>query len=251
MSVVRDVAFAKLLGGSGGGGGGTSDYSDLSNKPQINSITLSGNKSLSDLGIHNIPSGGTTGQILAKTNGTDYNVQWKTNSLTNLSGTYFNLPQYGDVLAYSQYMDWRNKPIREYMGYFADDGDGNVILEFSDGNLPGYEPAPGFGGYVVDNDSPDMDEQYDLIWAHIETDENGNYLSATYWFLAKGLSTPYDLKIKKFVSTYDDDLGEWGPCTEQPAADTHEVSHTWIGTAAQYAALSPNYDSHTIYYITQ
>lgn len=34
-----------------GGGGGTSDYSELSNKPQINSVTLSGNKSLSDLGI--------------------------------------------------------------------------------------------------------------------------------------------------------------------------------------------------------
>ena len=35
----------------GGGGGGTSDYTALSNKPQINSVTLSGNKSLSDLGI--------------------------------------------------------------------------------------------------------------------------------------------------------------------------------------------------------
>lgn len=34
-----------------GGGGGTSDYNDLSNKPQINGVTLSGNKSLSDLGI--------------------------------------------------------------------------------------------------------------------------------------------------------------------------------------------------------
>ena len=33
-----------------GGGGGTSDYSDLTNKPQINSVTLSGNKSLADLG---------------------------------------------------------------------------------------------------------------------------------------------------------------------------------------------------------
>ena len=39
----------------GGGGGGTSDYSDLTNKPQINNVELSGNKSLSDLGI-NIPS---------------------------------------------------------------------------------------------------------------------------------------------------------------------------------------------------
>lgn len=35
----------------GGGGGGTSDYSDLDNKPQINSITLSGNKTSSDLGL--------------------------------------------------------------------------------------------------------------------------------------------------------------------------------------------------------
>lgn len=34
-----------------GGGGGTSDYDDLDNKPQIGGVTLSGNKSLSDLGI--------------------------------------------------------------------------------------------------------------------------------------------------------------------------------------------------------
>ena len=35
----------------GGGGGGTSNYNQLSNKPQINSVELSGNKSLHDLGI--------------------------------------------------------------------------------------------------------------------------------------------------------------------------------------------------------
>lgn len=34
-----------------GGGGGTTDYADLENKPKINGTTLSGNKSLSDLGI--------------------------------------------------------------------------------------------------------------------------------------------------------------------------------------------------------
>ncbi len=33
------------------GGGGTSDYDDLTNKPQIGGVTLSGNKSLADLGI--------------------------------------------------------------------------------------------------------------------------------------------------------------------------------------------------------
>lgn len=35
----------------GGGGGGTSDYTDLTNKPQINSVELNGNKSAEDLDL--------------------------------------------------------------------------------------------------------------------------------------------------------------------------------------------------------
>ena len=35
----------------GGGGGGTSDYTQLTNKPEINGTTLTGNKSSSDLGL--------------------------------------------------------------------------------------------------------------------------------------------------------------------------------------------------------
>lgn len=35
----------------GGGGGGTTNYSELSNKPQINGVTLDGNKTSEDLGI--------------------------------------------------------------------------------------------------------------------------------------------------------------------------------------------------------
>ena len=40
----------KIVENGGGGGGGTTDYTQLSNKPQINSVTLTGNKSLSDIG---------------------------------------------------------------------------------------------------------------------------------------------------------------------------------------------------------
>lgn len=48
------------------GGGGTDDYTDLNNKPQINSVTLSGNKSLGDLGlgtaaIKDVPVSGDAG----------------------------------------------------------------------------------------------------------------------------------------------------------------------------------------------
>lgn len=38
-------------GSGGGGGGSTGDYNDLSNKPRINSVTLSGNKTLEELGL--------------------------------------------------------------------------------------------------------------------------------------------------------------------------------------------------------
>ena len=48
-----------LLAGINGGGGGTSDYDDLTNKPKINSVELSGNKSLHDLGIAGEDSIGT------------------------------------------------------------------------------------------------------------------------------------------------------------------------------------------------
>jgi len=53
----------------GGGGGGTTNYNDLSNKPQINGVSLSGNKTTSDLGI---------------------NVPTKTSDLTNDSGYITN-----------------------------------------------------------------------------------------------------------------------------------------------------------------
>lgn len=43
---------ANLIGSfTQGGGGGTSDYNDLSNKPSINNVTLSGNKTSHDLGL--------------------------------------------------------------------------------------------------------------------------------------------------------------------------------------------------------
>ena len=44
----------------GSGGGGTTDYDDLTDKPSINNVTLSGNKTAADLGLgtYSKPSGG-------------------------------------------------------------------------------------------------------------------------------------------------------------------------------------------------
>ena len=48
---IRSFIAGRAVGESGGGGGGTNDYEDLSNLPQINNVTLKGNKSSSDLGL--------------------------------------------------------------------------------------------------------------------------------------------------------------------------------------------------------
>lgn len=42
---------AVIEAGGGGGGGGTTNYNLLQNKPQINGVTLSGNKTTEDLGL--------------------------------------------------------------------------------------------------------------------------------------------------------------------------------------------------------
>lgn len=57
--------------GGGGGGGGTSDYDDLDNRPQINSVTLTGNKSASDLGLlsDSLVVASNNGKVLAIVNG--------------------------------------------------------------------------------------------------------------------------------------------------------------------------------------
>lgn len=50
-NAVTSGAVAKAIEEGGGGGGGSTDYADLTNKPKINNVELSGNKSLESLGI--------------------------------------------------------------------------------------------------------------------------------------------------------------------------------------------------------
>lgn len=82
---------------SSGGGGGSTNYNDLSNKPSINNVTLSGNKSLNDLGIQ--PSGDyvTPSDLSSVATSGSYNdltnkptIPSKTSDLTNDSGFITN-----------------------------------------------------------------------------------------------------------------------------------------------------------------
>lgn len=51
QAVRLSPAIGESYDGGGGGGGGTSDYADLTNKPAINGVTLSGDKSSAQLGL--------------------------------------------------------------------------------------------------------------------------------------------------------------------------------------------------------
>ena len=74
-----------LIKGTGGsGGGGTSNYNDLSNKPSINGVSLTGNKTSADLSLVSAPTVLTdqTSTSMALSGNTIY--KW-TSALTSLS----------------------------------------------------------------------------------------------------------------------------------------------------------------------
>lgn len=52
MIDIETYAAAKAYADShGGGSGGTTNYNELNNQPQVNGVTLKGNKTASDLGL--------------------------------------------------------------------------------------------------------------------------------------------------------------------------------------------------------
>ena len=105
---------------TGGGGGGTSNYSDLTNKPSINSVTLAGNKTSADLNIKEpfIATYGTTtkAQILAALQANKFVVCKRTDSDNDFyfpllwasddGGYYFSAVTYEKVMWVSYENAW-------------------------------------------------------------------------------------------------------------------------------------------------
>lgn len=74
------IASVVIGSGEGGGSGVAPYYADLPDKPSINGETLSGDMTSEDLGLASklqaVPSGGKTGQVLAKKSNADNDLQW-------------------------------------------------------------------------------------------------------------------------------------------------------------------------------
>ena len=91
---------------STGGGGGTGDYTDLTNKPKINNVELTGNKTTSDLGIV-IPD---VSNFITK-DANDLTYYTKTNDLSSVatSGSYNDLSNKPDLSTKQDKIDSTHK----------------------------------------------------------------------------------------------------------------------------------------------
>lgn len=102
----------------GGGGGGTSNYNDLSNKPKINGVELTGNKTSAELNI----GGGFSFTEVTKVNN-DFTI----NDVTAISGLYIEFRFYNSVANMTQ-------PVVIFKPTLLN-VDGNINLKFDSDNL--------------------------------------------------------------------------------------------------------------------
>lgn len=113
-NITLDQQGSTLTINSTGGGGGTSNYNNLTNKPSINNITLSGNKTLSDLGLQ--PAGNYA---------LESEIPTKTSDLTNDSGfitgyteTDPTVPNHVKNITQENITSWNNKS--DFSGNYND-----------------------------------------------------------------------------------------------------------------------------------
>jgi len=132
----------------GGGGGGTTNYNDLSNKPQINGATLEGNKSSAELKLPyaetsyiELASGRReyisptvpTGEIPIGSIGVGFDEgTWTYKSGTKVSEGESNLT-YGKQFSFYA----NGQPLTDYTIYGATGGVGEKTANLFDGNFPG------------------------------------------------------------------------------------------------------------------
>ena len=101
---------ANLTGTFGSeGGGGTTNYNDLINKPSINSVTLQGNKTASQLGFAEVASSGDYDDLTNKPTipAAQVNSDW---NATSGVAEILNKPTLSVVATSGDYDDLTNKP---------------------------------------------------------------------------------------------------------------------------------------------
>ena len=197
-NLVEAINEARKSGGSGETSTDTTNYNDLSNKPQINGVELNGNKTTKDLNISyndlaDKPSG-STGDI----NTDEFILPTKTINLWD--GTYkqgklnYNTGEIDTTVA-SYYAEMELEQNTDYVLYSS----GLYVLYPEDMSYskknhinPGYAPVTFNSGTF----------KYIRFWVHSKPTNNAHLMNK--YFLIKGTEVPYNIteyKDKYFVPT--------------------------------------------------
>lgn len=103
--------------------------------------------------VHSIPAGGSSGQVLAKVDGTNYNVTWVDQQGGGSGGDVPAGGTTGQVLAKSTDADYQTQWVNQPEGLPAGGTEGQVVTKTVDGaewaNAPSGLPAGGTTGQVV------------------------------------------------------------------------------------------------------
>lgn len=205
--VARIIALAALGKNGGGSTGGTTNYLELANKPKINNVELTGNKTLEDLGI-NIPDlenyytkDMVNEAFLTKTNTTsftptgDYNPATKKyvdDALANIDVSFDDVY----VVTCGHRFDWGSFDI-------IDDGS---ITEMMNTYWPKYLANSNQGGLV--------------IWKDYTGYTNGTTLIGYMWGTEIYIQWPWNAQNNWFVSNLYGSVGvvtitgSWDSSTE-------------------------------------
>lgn len=136
MIDVETYAAAKAYTDAHGGEGGTSNYNALENKPQINAVELSGNKTAEDLGL----VAAVAGKGLS-TNDYDNTEKGKVADNTAAIGAMVNENGCCNVMPSTDYNNTENYGI-----YYTTNADKSITAQGATGSDPSSVPI--IGGYI-------------------------------------------------------------------------------------------------------
>lgn len=145
-SYARSLAAAALNSG-GGGGGGTTNYNDLENKPKINNVELSGEKTSSDLGIIDLTS------IASNSSSTDVGTtSSKALDVTNISKGVYEYRNYSNGTSGYFYVSYtlpgKNKTSKSCSLYSGITGSTFRFVNFK---LEVYKPIAEFDNCAIND----------------------------------------------------------------------------------------------------
>lgn len=178
----------------GGGGGGTSDYTQLTNKPQVNGVTLTGNKTSSDLGlmdhydIDERPTESSENLISSKAVwSADEEIKDElqgSKTAGSTDGSPFEIPDYGMTESIAMYF----KPTQDLHGYDKPwaGGAGKNVLKMTVDDIKAVNTSGTWNGneYTINDVTiyllTDIDNNIIGVKVNGTASDNVNFVLSTY-----------------------------------------------------------------------